>query len=135
MPDAALPTLGTVLSVLRPLGAPPLGNPADLRTHAARLRTIADGLAAPQTLLAAAARNDGGEGPAADDTRSTLTHERAMLDRRVHGIRELAAWLDAQAAALESGQHAWRTALQRRVLGLPGALVNQAVGHLGWRLP
>jgi hypothetical protein len=135
MADAALPTLGTVLSALRPLGAPPIGSPGDLRTHAARLRAIADGLAAPQTLLSAAAQVDGGEGPAADHTRASLAHERTMLDGRVDGIRELAAWLDAQAGELEAQQHAWRTALQRRALGLPGALVSQAVGHLGWTVP
>lgn len=128
-------TLGSVLSLLQPVGAPPIGSPGDIRAQAVRLRGIADGLGPSQALVAGAAKLPGAAGPGATRSRTAIAHEAKMLEDRVHGIRDLAARLDAAADSLESRQQAWSAAFQGRAGGLPGYLVSQAVQHLGWKLP
>lgn len=135
MADPVTHTIGSVLSALQPIGAPPIGNPADLRAHAARLRAIADQLGPSQATLARAGKVTGAEGPGANSSRAALSHELQMLESRVHAIRTLAARLDSEAGSLEGSQQAWRYALQGRAAGLPGALVDQAIQRLGWSLP
>lgn len=128
------PTFTTVLSALRSLGAPPIGSPADIRAQATRLRAIAQGLGSSQALLASAGALRGAEGPGASRSRTAIAHQGKMLDVRVQGIDSLAARLDAAAASLEARQGEWNAAFHGRAAGLPGYLVSQAVGHLGWKL-
>lgn len=135
MSDVVTHTLSSVLSALRPLGAPPVGNPGELRILGARVRQIAVDLGTRQSLMMDAGRVDGGEGPAADRSRSGIARARTLIDSDIADLHALADYLLREAANLEAGQHQWSSALRSLSNGLPRDLVRQALGSRGWSAP
>ena len=123
-----------VLSPLRALGPPPIGDVGQARRYAAELRAAADELRQLADGVARGHEVRSFSGPAADRHRANAADLVANLRHRATVLDEIAAQVLRDAAALERLQHAWRSRARAIVQGAE-QILRAALAQLGWRMP
>lgn len=113
--------------VIRHIGNMPIGDPAAMRSHAARLRSDADRIASVAGAVAARATATRFEGPAADRFRHEIQDCLGELRRRATRLHQVAGDLDRAAAQVAASQASWHAQFRR----VEAALVAAAAGKAG----
>lgn len=116
-------------AVIRRIGNMPIGDPAAMRSHAARLHQDADQLAQLAITAARRARSTQFEGPAAERFKAEIEDCAREIAGRAAHLHAAASRLERAAADVAAAQASWRVRFHQIESQLADAAARAAGRH------